>query len=181
MVIRDSTHALTALTLNNYYPGYSLPILECAAGRAYIAFAPDDEREVIIRDIKSSGAPSDDWTMKMLQSGVLIEDVRSSGYAVKGRNQFTQTPGKTSSIARPVHGLNGIAGSIVLIFFSSAMKIDEAISKYGEALRIAAERISEDLIETEAEAMVEIEPTTPPKTPLAISRREAQLEVVQGH
>jgi IclR family mhp operon transcriptional activator len=146
MVIRDSTHALTSLTFNNYYPGYMLPILECAAGKAYLAHAEDDERDMIIREIRTGGGTWDDLTMRLLDSGGLIEEIRKVGYAVKGRNRYTETPGKTSSIARPIFGVNGVVGSIVLIFFSTAMKIDDAVTKYDDDLRRTAEEISKALI-----------------------------------
>jgi IclR family mhp operon transcriptional activator len=146
MVIRDSTHALSSMTFNIYYPGYTLPILESAAGKAYLAFADDDEREMIIREIREGGAPTDYLTMRMLESGDLLEDIRKAGYAVKGRNKFTENPGKTSSIARPIFGPDGVVGSIVLIFFSSTMKLDAAVAKYDDDLRRTAALISRDLM-----------------------------------
>jgi IclR family mhp operon transcriptional activator len=152
MVIRDSTHALTSQTFNNYYPGYMLPILECAAGKAYLAYADDAEREMIVREIRANGDAADPLTMRALESGDLIESIREVGYAVKGRNRHTETPGKTSSIARPIFGADGVVGSIVLIFFSSAMKIDDAVAKYDDDLRRTAEQISHDLIAAQREA-----------------------------
>jgi IclR family mhp operon transcriptional activator len=149
MVIRDSTHALTYLTFNNYPPGYMLPILESAAGKAYLAHTEIDERELIIRELQASGGTWDFLTMKMLESGDLLDDIRKVGYAVKGRNRFTETPGKTSSIARPIFGAQGVVGSIVLIFFSSTMKIDDALEKFNPDLKMTADRISEALIELE--------------------------------
>jgi len=157
MVIRDSTHTLTSLTFNNYYPGYMLPILECAAGKAYLAHADDDEREMIIREIRAGGEAWDDLTMKLLESGGLVEEIRRTGYAVKGRNRYTETPGKTSSIARPIFGSNGVVGSIVLIFFSSSMKIDDAVTKYDDDLRRTAENISKELIAAEKAAAISYE------------------------
>jgi len=151
MVIRDSTHALTSQTFNNYHPGYTLPILECAAGKAYLAYADPDERDMIIRGIRESGEKWDDLTMRLLETGALTEDIRQVGYAVKGRNRYTETPGKTSSIARPVFGAEGVVGCIVLIFFSSAMKIADAAAKYDDDLRRAADAISHDLISADSE------------------------------
>jgi IclR family mhp operon transcriptional activator len=151
MVIRDSTHALTSQTFNNYHPGYSLPILECASGKAYLAYAEPDERDMIIRGIRESGEKQDDLTMRLLETGALTDDIRQLGYAVKGRNRYTETPGKTSSIARPVFGAEGVAGCIVLIFFSSAMKIGDAVAKYDDDLRRAADAISHDLISADTE------------------------------
>jgi IclR family mhp operon transcriptional activator len=151
MVIRDSTHALTSQTFNNYHPGYTLPILECAAGKAYLAYADPDERDMIVRGIRESGEKWDDLTMRLLETGVLTDDIRQAGYAVKGRNRYTETPGKTSSIARPVFGAEGVVGCIVLIFFSSAMKIGDAVAKYDDDLRRAADAISHDLISADTE------------------------------
>lgn len=47
MIVRDSTHKLTSLTFTNYYPGFTMPIAECATGKAYLAFCEADERDVI--------------------------------------------------------------------------------------------------------------------------------------
>ncbi len=33
--MRDSTHKMTALTFSNYYPGYTLPLAECASGKIW--------------------------------------------------------------------------------------------------------------------------------------------------
>jgi IclR family mhp operon transcriptional activator len=150
MVIRDSTHALTSLTFSNYYPGYMLPILECAAGKAYLAFADNDERLRILRDIRKGGGPLDDLTLRQLESGALVEEIRRAGYAFSGRNRYTETPGKTSSIARPIFGMNGVVGALVLIFFSSALKIDEAVARYDDDLRRAADDISQGVIALQA-------------------------------
>jgi len=169
MVIRDSTHSLTSQTFNNYYPGYTLPILECAAGKAYLAYASDDEREMIIQGIRNSDVKCDDMTMKLLESGGLVADIRKAGYAVKGRNRYTETPGKTSSIARPIFGSQGVVGSIVLIFFSSAMKIGDAVTKYDDDLRFTAEQISRDLINAEIDGI-----ETPARSAL---EADAELEV----
>jgi len=151
MVIRDSTHSLTSQTFNNYYPGYTLPILECAAGKAYLAYAGDDEREMIIRGIRDSDVKCDGLTMKLLESGALVDDIRKAGYAAKGRNRYTETPGKTSSIARPIFDSEGVVGSIVLIFFSSAMKIGDAAARYDDDLKYAAEQISRDLMSADVD------------------------------
>ena len=41
MMVRASTHSLTSLTFTKLYPGHTRPILECAAGRAHLAFCPE--------------------------------------------------------------------------------------------------------------------------------------------
>ncbi len=45
IMVRDSTHKMTSLTFTNYYPGYTLPIADCATGKAYLANCSDDEQQ----------------------------------------------------------------------------------------------------------------------------------------
>ena len=53
MMVRDSTHTRTSLTLNNYYPGFTLPIMECSSGKVYMAFCGDDEREHLLEGLRT--------------------------------------------------------------------------------------------------------------------------------
>ena len=49
MMLRDSTHANTSLTFEKYYSGFTLPILDGASGKLSMAFAADEDREMILR------------------------------------------------------------------------------------------------------------------------------------
>lgn len=145
MVIRDSTHALTSLTFNNYFPGYTLPILECASGQVYLAYTDEASRKNILDALTPPTDAAGAMRYKLAQSGALFEDIRANGYASNGRNKFTATPGKTSSIAVPIFDGKGIAGALVLIYFSSAIKMADANRLYLGDLRATAERISAEL------------------------------------
>jgi IclR family mhp operon transcriptional activator len=145
MMVRDSTHALTSLTFSKYYPGYTLPILDCASGRAYLAFADEDERQEILNSVSVAEPPVDPAALRMVSSGPLLADIRKDGYATKGKNPHTETPGKTSSIAVPLLNGEAVVGSLVLIFFSTSMKLPAAIDKYLGPLTATARRISDSL------------------------------------
>ncbi len=149
MMVRDSTHALTSLTLTNYYPGYTLPILECAAGRAYLAFAPEEERASILQGIRATAPkPTDALDMlSLFESGFIVEEICRQGYATKGRNRYTENPGKTSSLAVPLFDNNQLAGALSLVFFASAMKMETAAERYLESMRKTAEAIGLSLAE----------------------------------
>src|SRR3546814_19494664 len=99
MVIRDSTHAQTSLTFNAYYPGYAVPILDCAAGHVYLAYAREEERESLLDSLARLGDRDTHHMLQLVREGGVIETVRASGPAARGCNRFTQNPGKTSSIA----------------------------------------------------------------------------------
>ncbi len=145
MVIRDSTHALTTLTFSSYHPGFTLPVLECAAGLAYLSHIDDDARENMLNALKLVPRRVNLHMIELFENGALAEGIRRDGYATRGHNRFTRNPGKTSSIALPVFTDNGIAGMLTLAFFSSAMKMGVAIDRFIQPLTETAAAISPDL------------------------------------
>jgi IclR family mhp operon transcriptional activator len=145
MVIRDSTHALTALTFNHYFPGYTLPILECAAGLVYLANLPDEERDTILESVKLLRNTTATHIITLLEKEGLAKEIRTRAYATRGYNRFTANPGKTSSIAVPIFEKGHVAGTLTLAFFSSAIKMDDAVRQFVEPLKAAAGAIEAEL------------------------------------
>jgi IclR family mhp operon transcriptional activator len=145
MVIRDSTHSLTTLTLNNYFPGYSIPILECASGLVYLAHMSDDERNAILESLKRLPERISTNILHQIEHESLLADVRLHGYASRGNNSFTRNPGKTSSIAVPIIENGHVAGALTLGFFSTSMRMNDAIVKFVEHLKVSALEIASDL------------------------------------
>ncbi len=146
MIVRDSTHSLTSLTFNNYYPGYTLPLLDCASGLVFLANCADEERIHILKTLRDAPEQGDGATRGLMESGVLVREIRRDGYAVKARNLRTENPGKTSSIAVPVYGEAGVVGAMALVFFSSTLKITDAASRFMPALAAAAEATGASLL-----------------------------------
>ena len=122
MMLRDSTHANSSLTFEHYYPGFTLPILDSASGKVSMAFAPDDDREMILRFMRVS----QDIDLNYLATAEVsldVERIRANGYAVQGRNHFNLTPGKTSSIAVPIFKNGHFEAAMTMVFFIAAMKL----------------------------------------------------------
>ncbi len=145
MVVRDSTHALTSRTFSNYYPGFTLPILECASGRAYVAHTTPEERATILHGVRTVPGTTDPQTLTLFESDVIIKEIQRDGYASKGRNFHNATPGRTASIAVPLFNQDELVGALTLVFFASAMKMSEATDRYVGELKATADRISQDL------------------------------------
>lgn len=145
MMVRDSTHKLTSLTLNNYAPGYTLPIAECSTGKAYLAWCSDEEREAIMDGMRRLDGPAERMALMLLRQGSLLRDIRAAGYATQARNAYTANPGKTSSIAVPLFRGEDVAGAMALIFFASAMPMSKAEALFVDELKRVADAISADL------------------------------------
>lgn len=145
MMVRDSTHTMTSLTLNNYYPGFTLPIMECSSGKAYIAYCSDTEREHLIEGLRTIEGAAEKLATLLLSSDTLLKEIRRDGYATQSRNAYTANPGKTSSIAMPLFNNGVVIGAIVVIFFSVAMPMERAIAQFVVPLKETADRISAEL------------------------------------
>lgn len=145
MVLRDSTHSQTSLTFNAYFPGYAMPILACAAGLVYLAFADEAESESVFASLSYLEDTDSRHMLQLAREGGLIETVRRSGYAARGFNRFTQNPGKTSSIAVPLFEKGHIAGALTVAFFASAVQINDAVKQFLPKLQACSQAISDDL------------------------------------
>lgn len=145
MIIRDSTHALTALTFNYYYPGYDLPILECAAGLAYLSHITAEDLAELLAALKLLPKRANVHVIDLLENGTMAQEIRGQGFASRDFNQFTHNPGKTSSIAVPILRGDGVAGALTLAFFSSATRMNDAVTQFVGPLRDAAAEIAADL------------------------------------
>ena len=145
MIVRDSTHSMTSLTFQNYFPGDSLPLFSTAAGKVHFAYCDAVEREAIVEGLRTFGATDERAAAYFSDTIQQARRVRRRGYATHGRNQATETPGKTSSLSVPLfHGERFIA-TLNLIFFTSAMSMDAAVERYLKPLQATAERISGQL------------------------------------
>ena len=145
MMVRDSTHKLTSLTLHNYVPGFTLPIIECSTGKAYLAFCGEEERRGVLQGLRQLDGPAERMAVLLTSNERMLDDIRARGFATQARNAYTATPGKTSSIAVPLFQNNQVAGALALIFFASAVSMAEAEGRFVAALQETARAISAEL------------------------------------
>jgi IclR family transcriptional regulator, mhp operon transcriptional activator len=146
MMVRDSTHKMTSLTFTNYYPGYTLPIAECATGKVYLAHCDDEERRTIIEGWKVMDNETSAMGLLMVRDDALLNRIRSDGYAMQMRNIYNAEPGKTSSLAVPVFGGGGrLVGALAIIYFAAALKPHVAVQEFLQPVQETARLIGSDL------------------------------------
>ena len=147
MMVRDSTHVLSPLTLENYPPGYTLPILGSASGKVFLAFAPERERNLVLDAVVSQhdDIKINPSVLQLAKEGSLFADIRAQGFAVHGRNKHTATPGKTSSIAVPVFQGERVVAALTIAFFASALSVEKAAEQFLNVLQTTAALIKQSL------------------------------------
>ena len=138
MVVRESTHHLTSLALSGCPRGFKVPLLESAAGHAFLSYASDDERECVLAGLELTCGLSP--MMALFKSGGPPSRIREDGYATYERGALD--PGKISSIAVPIVAQGRLAGVLTLMLFASAMPIAEALRRYLRDLKSTTLEIS---------------------------------------
>lgn len=138
MVIQESTHARSPLSIDRAMIGRRLPMLRTSAGRAYLASCPASERDVIIKHIRRIDDPEDGPYLEPGHLTRMIEQTTARGYAIRSEGEFNS---KTSSIAVPIFHDGAVLACISIIWISTALKLDEAIAQFGAPLQAAAAAI----------------------------------------
>ena len=174
MVARASTHHRTSLSFGACPAGSAIPILHSASGHAYLAYATREERAGILDGLGRFESRSP--MLSLFLEGRPLDRIRSEGHATYERNRFTENPGKTSSISVPILANEELQGSLTLIFFSSAMPMDEALRRYLGDLEETAIAIEEVLVLSSPASTIRPEARTGHR--LASERRTAFVEPI---
>jgi IclR family mhp operon transcriptional activator len=138
MLIRESSHRYSPFAIHHALVGQRLPILRTALGQVYIAFCPERERREILDILRSVRGPDAALARDTAFVRELVRKVRRSGHAVKPGDKEK----RVAAIAVPIMRGQRVFASLNAVFFRSAMSLPEAVRKYHEPLRIAAEAMA---------------------------------------
>jgi len=144
MLVRATTRDISPFAREPIFLNRQVPMLRSAMGRAYVAYAAAEEREVILQllaahdpaEIEAAGGPAG--------VAAMVERVRRDGYATIVWPQGD--PWRSFSIpildrAAPDQPL----GSVVIFYYGSVMSEAEAVAKYLAPLRELAADIAQGL------------------------------------
>jgi IclR family mhp operon transcriptional activator len=138
MVIQETTHARSPLSIDRGMIGRRLPMLQTSAGRAYLAACEATEREVIINHLRRIDDADDRPFLEPERLRRMITETSRRGYAIRNDGEYNA---KTSSIAVPIVRGRVVFGCISIIWIRSAMSLDEAVAQYAAPLRETAAAI----------------------------------------
>lgn len=148
MVVRETTHERSPLSIDRAMIGREIPMLRTACGRAYLAYCADEERREILEYLTTLADPLDEPYLGRGDVDDMIAKVRRAGFAARINEPFVPT---TSSLALPIL-VNGQArGCIAIVWLTSAMLPSRAIKQFVPPLRdaagVIAKRISADKLQ----------------------------------
>ena len=126
MIIRETTHRFSRFSIHRSMVGKTRAVLRTAMGRAVLAALDDEERELMLRVIATSGQPDAGEARDKKYITAIVQDVRAQGYA----SAVGVTEEHISAIALPVRQAKTVVGALNLIFFRKAMTPAEAAKRY---------------------------------------------------
>lgn len=145
MVVEDSSHHHTTMTFSSPDPGYSLPVLECAAGLAYLSSLDEPKFRDIVAGLRAMELPDAKYALDLMVEGDLRAQIRAHGFATRANVPYTRHPGKTSGIAMPVFDRGEATGAMTVIYFASAMRTAEAANRLVPEMRATVAAIEASL------------------------------------
>lgn len=120
-----------------------LQLMSRALGRAYIAFCPPSERNLLLRMLASSSDPEDEAARDRDSALTLLSMIRRAGFADRSP---TVEPKSSSTIAVPVMLGPRVLATVGVTYFTSAMPKAEAVARYVPPLKDMATNIQASVI-----------------------------------
>jgi IclR family transcriptional regulator, mhp operon transcriptional activator len=144
MVIQETTHGRSPLSIDRGMTGFRLPMLRTAAGRAYLAHCGEAERNLILDQVRRLDDPADAPFLEPRALEKMLTETRRAGLATRQAGEFRS---KTASIAVPLMVSGTVAGSLTIIWTRQAMSLEEARMRYEAILREVAARVAGEIQE----------------------------------
>jgi IclR family mhp operon transcriptional activator len=119
-----------------------LCLLTRALGRAYLAFCPAAERDVLLASLRASSDPEDAGARNRAAALRILDATQRAGYAQRAANV---EPRSSSTIAVPIRHGTGVLASVGMTFFKSAVPRRDLAERYVPALQELARNIEASL------------------------------------
>jgi IclR family mhp operon transcriptional activator len=145
MVIQETTHARSPLSIDRAMVGIRLPMLHTAAGRAYLAFCPEPERRMLVTHLRRNDDERDRSLLHPPAFRRFVRETVARGYGVRtssGLPIANTSATKTASIALPILSGGAVLGCLTIIWLANALDFDDAAAQFYGPMKDAAEAIA---------------------------------------
>lgn len=147
MVIRETTHARSPMSIDRNMIGFHLPVLRTASGRAFLAFSTPSIREACLDVLRARDDPLDRPYLDPTFLENLLATCRAKQHGMRLGESFIP---KTSSFAVPILKDNQVQACITVIWITSALSTARAEQELLPSLRTAATKVAQALNDDQA-------------------------------
>ncbi len=142
VVVRFSTIADSPVSPFHATINMRLSLMSRGLGRAYLAYCPRDERQLLVRMLASSQDPEDrpKDLPKVVQQ--MVRSIRSKGYAERIAHA---EPRSSNTVAVPIMNDGRVLATVGLTYFRSAVSREELLEHLVPALKEAGAGIERSI------------------------------------
>lgn len=143
VLVRLTTDKDSPLVFNIVRPGYNMSMLDTASGRVLLAYSSPEKQEIILEYIVGLGGN------RALAAEMLGRSFEAAGELIRSRgyDQHHIHGARQTALAVPVRNAqNEVVAALGVRYFTSAMSIDAAVSKFLVPLQKAADEIQSSLV-----------------------------------
>lgn len=139
MLVRETTHRFSPLSFHRAMIRQRMPLLFTAAGRAYLAYCGEEERQQLLRLLVAGNDEQANFARNSVLVEQMLEKVRRQGYATNDGEWSEQL--KVSAIAMPIFHKEQVLACINVVFLRKAMSAGQAVEHLLPALTAAVRKI----------------------------------------
>ena len=139
MVIQETTHARSPMSIDRGMIGRRLPMLRTSAGRIYLASCSDAERDIIVRHLRRVDDPADRPFLEARSLELSVAEARRLGYASRVGGDVNA---RTSSLAVAVAREDTVLACISVIWITAGLSFTDAVATFIGPMREASARIA---------------------------------------
>jgi IclR family mhp operon transcriptional activator len=143
MMIRETTDRQSPLALEQYGAGVRVPMLGSAAGRVYLAFCPDPERETLLEFLARSSSPEDRLARNRVEVDRLLNETRGQGFGMAHRARRVS---EETSLAIPVRKKERILATVTVRYAATAVPLRTAVEQFLPKMREVARKIESEFV-----------------------------------
>ena len=143
LIIRESTHRFSPLSFHRAMVGQTIPMLLTAAGRAYFAHCPDEQREQILHVLRAGDSAEASLAADARFVAGIVSRTRELGYGSNDGEWTSQR--KVGAIAVPIRPGGLPVAAVNIVYLNKLLTLKEAERRFLPALQRAAKRIEDQL------------------------------------
>ncbi|WP_042693890.1 DNA-binding transcriptional regulator [Azospirillum sp. B506] len=145
MLVRETTHRYSPLSFHRAMIRQRMPVLYTAAGRAYLTYCGEEERQQILRMLIVENGEQASLARNRIFIDKILSRVRDQGYASNDGEWSQQS--KVSALAIPILYCDKVLATINIVFMGSVMNTTKAAERYLPHLRASVAKIEAQLKE----------------------------------
>ncbi len=143
MMIRETTDRQSPLALEQYTAGIRVPMLGSAAGRAYLAFCSNQQRDALLELLSRSSLPEDRLARSRIDVDRLLNETRTQGFGMAHRARRVS---EETSLAIPVRAKDRILATVTVRYAATAVPLRTAVEQFLPKMREVAQKIEAEFV-----------------------------------